>query len=476
MVIIMTTAATALSATEHDTTTLLWIILMLAIMCWYNKQHDVSYPRRRSRSKSKTKTTTDVVLAKIIKALRSKDKNKASKAALKIANLLESGGGVSPITPGLAENIQHDEDALEIMTEVLSHQQRDNTLKQYGPAWRRWVEFAIDHEYDIYPQADTNERQKFDADFGHFAVTEYKRCRDKIYTTGVNKGKKHPNTPSTYAQVFQGINHIITHIFGLASITTPLVQTLKVAYKAQYSRPVVKARPMLGRHLVKLVKLADRLNQDWLTLTADIAVMAWMSAGRWDCIYNIDVQKSIGNCCPIMGPGLTDEYWLLYMKQRKNRKHETLTECLRIDDKRLDPRSRFISVVTKYGREKSERWAPRCKKVPGKNLWTVDSNPSNYLVYDTFLQMFRHAMKLANIQNEFDCEQGRKWSCHAFRQGFVTNIRHNGKETPIRVETIARHGTWNEDSVPVILGYSNASASEHVAALRPAVLAALYKV
>ena len=99
MVIIMTTAATALSATEHDTTTLLWIILMLAIMCWYNKQHDVSYPRRRSRSKSKTKTTTDVVLAKIIKALRSKDKNKASKAALKIANLLESGVGVSPITP-----------------------------------------------------------------------------------------------------------------------------------------------------------------------------------------------------------------------------------------------------------------------------------------------------------------------------------------------------------------------------------------
>ena len=56
------------------------------------------------------------------------------------------------------------------------------------------MEFAIDHEYDIYPQADTNERQKFDADFGHFAVTEYKRCRDKIYTTGVNKGKKHPNT------------------------------------------------------------------------------------------------------------------------------------------------------------------------------------------------------------------------------------------------------------------------------------------
>ena len=78
-----------------------------------------------------------------------------------------------------------------------------------------------------------------------------------------------------------------------------------------------------------------------------------------------------------MGPGLTDEYWLLYMKQRKNRQHETLTECLRIDDKHLDPRSRFMSVVTRYGREKSERWAPRCKKVQGKNLWTVDSNPSN---------------------------------------------------------------------------------------------------
>ena len=54
--------------------------------------------------------------------------------------------------------------------------------------------------------------------------------------------------------------------------------------------------------------------------------------------------------------------------------------------------------------------------------------------------MFRHAMKLADIQNEFDCEQGRKWSCHAFRQGFVTNMRHNGKETAIRV-AIARHGT-----------------------------------
>jgi hypothetical protein len=44
----------------------------------------------------------------------------------------------------------------------------------------------------------------------------------------------------------------------------------------------------------------------------------------------------------------------------------------------------------------------------------------------------------------------------------------------VRVETIARHGNWSVESVPVILSYAESSAAEHAAALKPSILHALF--
>lgn len=417
--------------------------------------------------------TTNPFWTKLVEKLRSHNELDKRSAAHMVAEIYETAKWC-PVSDRFANIIEKEPGMLNTMAEVFSHQSRSSTMKQYLPFWKKWVDFGCEQGYDIWPPKDKNSREFFDfeANFDHFAVREYERCRDKAY----KNGKKQANLPSTYQQTFDGINHVLRELFNLTGVKTSMMNSLKRSYTAQYSRPKVKARPMLGKHLVKLVNLAAKLKRPWLTLVANTAVVAWMSSGRWDCINNINVAKSIHHTDPVMGPGVdpNGEYWLLYFFQRKNRSIETVTECLTLEGKPLlNPRRCFMDVVDTHNRALSDKWLPCCQKVYGQPHWIVVEDSTRACSYAVFLDMFREAMRLAGLEHEFDFQDStRKWSLHAFRRGWVTNMRRN--KFVVRVETIARHGNWSVNSVPVILSYADSTAAEHVQALKPSIVQALF--
>jgi hypothetical protein len=126
-----------------------------------------------------------------------------------------------------------------------------------------------------------------------------------------------------------------------------------------------------------------------------------------------------------------------------------------------------------HNRALSDKWLPCCQKVYGQPHWIVVEDSTRACSYAVFLDMFREAMRLAGLEHEFDFQDStRKWSLHAFRRGWVTNMRRN--KFVVRVETIARHGNWSVNSVPVILSYADSTAAEHVQALKPSIVQALF--
>lgn len=414
---------------------------------------------------------------RLVKQLRSANEKGKRSAAQEVAQIYENAKWC-PVSIQLQSILEGDPEAEKTVVEIYSNTARGSTMTQYLPCWQKWVDFGLEHNYAIWPPEDRSSVEWFDfeANFDHFALREYARCRDKVF----KNGKKRPNTPSRYKQVFDGINHVLHDLFHIKKIETSMLKTMKRSYTRKYERNPVKARPMLGKHLIKLVNTAERMNRPWLTVVADMAVVAWMSSGRWDCIDNINMEKSINYICPVQGPGVdpNGEYWLLFFWQRKTHNVETTTECLTLQDKPLlNPRRRFMNVVNKYNRHNSKKWLPKFKKVWKAQHWEVVDDPHQSMTYSCFLDMFREAMKLAGLEKEFDYQDmskdtTRKWSLHAFRRGFVTMMRNNG--ITVRVETIARHGNWSVNSIPCLLAYEESTAEVHVKALKPSIVQALF--
>ena len=416
-------------------------------------------------------TDANEVLSALVTQLRSP----AAKgtAAAQVATLLESTD-FSPISPELADVIGGDTTCMSVMAEVFSNQERASTLRQFAPMWKRWADFACEHELEMFPPI-CEDRRRFDAGFTKFACYEYDLARKG----GRNKKrKKKANKPGSFNQIFQGIDHIMTKIFHKEAMNVEMVNCFKTSYRLKYSSPVKKARPLLGKHLRTLVKVAKRLNQDWFTFVVDVVIIAWMSAGRWSCINNIDMEKSTGGMCDIMGenPDPNGKYWLLFWNERKNVDGESCTEIPILADKDFDPRTRFMNMVNRYNL--GSKLCPDFKKVQGKSVWNVIDNPGRSCSYQKFLEMFRAAMKIAQLTNVCDITQrpgqvsSMEWSLHAFRRGFVTEMRGKGGNS-IFIETIARHGGWSYEWVETILGYNSVTTTDHVKMILPAILTAL---
>ena len=418
------------------------------------------------------------VLAALIQQLR--DPSRSGTAAAEVAQLLEKVQ-FSPLTSQMAKAMEGDAICMDVLAEVFSNQERASTIKQFAPYWKRWSEFAVAHELILLPP-ETGDTRSFEAGFSRFACHEYEIARKG---GRLSKSQKNtPNAPGTYNQIFQGINHILTKIFNVRELKVPLIENCTTAYRLNYSRPKKKARPLLGRHLQVLVKLATKLtgpNWDWLQFVVDVVLIAWMAAGRWSCMDNINVQKSIGSDCEIMGinPDPRGEYWLLFWKERKNVDGESCTECPTIKDTKLDPRTRFMSLVGRYKRHDSKKLLPKFSKRQGVDIWDVVMDPTAYCGYHQFLQMFRAVMSLAGLDDVMDmshaagAETRKDWSLHGWRGGFVTEMRGQGGQASVFIETIARHGGWSYESVECILGYNSVDSREHARVLLPAIMAAL---
>jgi len=411
------------------------------------------------------------VLSALVSQLR--NTNLRGSAAAKVADLLESTE-FCPITPELATVIEGDTTCMSVLAEVFANQERASTLRQFAPMWKRWADFACEHNLLLFPPSGTD-RRCFDAGFTKFACYEYDLSRKG----GRNKKRKRKaNKPASFNQIFQGIDHIMTKIFHKEAINVEMVNCLKTSYRLKYSRPVKKARPLLGKHIRTLVRVAKRLNQDWFTFVVDVVIIAWMSAGRWSCINNIDMDKSTGGMCDIMGenPDPNGKYWLLYWNERKNVDGESCTEIPILPDKDFDAYSRFMSMVNRYNL--GAKLCPDFKKVQNKNIWTVIDDPSRSCSYQKFLAMFRAVMKIAQLTDVCDITQrpgqvsSLEWSLHAFRRGFVTEMRGKGGNS-IFIETIARHGGWSYEWVETILGYNSVTTTDHVKMILPAILTAL---
>jgi hypothetical protein len=75
-----------------------------------------------------------------------------------------------------------------------------------------------------------------------------------------------------------------------------MVENLIRSYAAEFpSQDTKKAPPVEPKHLVRLVKVAKSLKQDWFTFVVEVALIMWMSASRWSDIDNLDVQESMKN-------------------------------------------------------------------------------------------------------------------------------------------------------------------------------------
>jgi|TARA_B110000003_G_scaffold262535_1_gene285252 hypothetical protein len=380
----------------------------------------------------------------------------------------------SPLSVELQQAMAGDQVAMSVLTECFSNQERKSSIAQYGRFWKRWADFCLARQWDnLFPPRDndSHKREVFDARFGIFACHEYSKAKNG----GRNK-KTRANTPETFSQIFQGIDHIVTKIFNRQKMDIPLVKSLNTSYRLKYSRPTKKARPLLGIHIQKLVKAEAMLDQDWFTCVVDVVIIAWMSAGRWSCMDNINMEKSTSDVDDTMGinPDPKEKYWLLWWNNRKNQNGLTCCELPIVRDKRFDPRTRFMSMLTRYKRTK--KLIPRFTKVQNKNLWNADTSPEKSCTYDSFLRMFRAAMKIAGLDNVCDVTDTAmlmEWSLHAFRRGFVTEVRGRGGKHSVYIETIARHGGWSYESTETILGYNSVTTTDHVNMVLPAILKAL---
>ncbi len=87
-----------------------------------------------------------------------------------------------------------------------------------------------------------------------------------------------------------------------------------------------------------------------------------------------------------------------------------------------------------HNRALSDKWLPCCQKVYGQPHWIVVEDSTRACSYAVFLDMFREAMRLAGLE----------------------------------------HGNWSVNSVPVILSYADSTAAEHVQALKPSIVQALF--
>ena len=156
------------------------------------------------------------VLSALVSQLR--NTNLRGSAAAKVADLLESTE-FCPITPELATVIEGDTTCMSVLAEVFANQERASTLRQFAPMWKRWADFACEHNLLLFPPSGTD-RRCFDAGFTKFACYEYDLSRKG----GRNKKRKRKaNKPASFNQIFQGIDHIMTKIFHKEAINVEMV-------------------------------------------------------------------------------------------------------------------------------------------------------------------------------------------------------------------------------------------------------------
>ena len=369
---------------------------------------------------------------------------------------------INPIGPRLTENIKDDKEALEVFAKMLSHQGRKSTTTHYNRFWERWTTFAQRKQYPLLPSKEGSQ-EEFEAGYAHFAAVEY-----DIAGRGGRNGDSLPNKPNTYSDIFTGINHVVEKILLQPALHVQMVENLIRSYAAEFpSQDTKKAPPVEPKHLVRLVKVAKGLKQDWFTFVVEVALIMWMSASRWSDIDNLDVQESMKN-------NDNPDVWLLHMRKRKNSAGPTWTETPVLDNE-FDARAAFQNICHRYGRKHSWNLLPKFKKT--RSTWTVVEDPHQKLTYDTFLKMFRAAMKIARLEKS--CNFGQPgtvirddWTMHGFRSGFTSAMRGDGKVNSITIEALARHGGWSYESVATILGYNCVTAAQHVKLIQPAILRA----
>ncbi len=355
---------------------------------------------------------------------------------------------------------------------IISNQSAGSTQKLYFAHFKRWNTFARARGIPSVPEDNQSYQalRRQIACLDAFAIDMYRYNATRWQATG-RTGRAAGNKPGTFNQIFFGINHVITKIYGKSPLRSSFVDQAKASYKRDFSQPTKKARPLRGSELRRLVEFADAHSHDlpWLNVVAKVVVIMWSTAGRWSCIYRIDIGKSIehpaANGHPANPqPGFSSIFWY----GRKNRQELTFTTCPTVANSRLDARSCLLWLINTFNRivptsGNGHGIIPQLSP-DGLGGFKINPDPTRRCNYNNFLRAFRSAMKLAGLQRECNAihsSTSNEWSLHAGRRGFVTEARSLDNGTPLLYEVLSLHGAWSIESMDCMLGYNECSPADH---------------
>ena len=332
----------------------------------------------------------------------------------------------------------------------------------------KWKNFAEQRQWLVLPPEEDD--PIFDARFDMFVIDQYNKHKNR---TLKKSGKKRPNKPEAFKAVFSGINNIASSLFDSRRIQTPLLKKAKKSYSRLYPGSTIKkkAAPLEFYHVQNLANLASVNQEPFVHLVVNVIIMAWFAAGRWACINNIDIAKTISDDGTGMlgpNPDPSGKFSYLYYNGRKHRPGTSCSVLPTMDDLAIDPRQCFLRVIDTFDRKQSEKLIPACNKKRG--VWIVDPDPNKSCPYGQFLKMFRDVMKLAGndicVSHCDDTTTSDKWTLHCGRRGFVRTARNaaDGAD-PLHWEIVMRHGGWKPSSMDCAFDYNDVDPATHAASL-----------
>ena len=133
---------------------------------------------------------------------------------------------------------------------IISNQSAGSTQKLYLAHFTRWHNFATRRGVPSIP-ADNQSYQalrKQVACLDAFAADMYHQHSTRWQSAG-HTGRAAGNKSGTFNQIFYGINHVITKIYGRPPLRSSFIDQAKASYKRDFSRPTKKSRPLRGREL-----------------------------------------------------------------------------------------------------------------------------------------------------------------------------------------------------------------------------------
>jgi len=359
--------------------------------------------------------------------------------------------------------------SLTTLLEILMTQSAETTIKGACNHFNKWKTFAEANNYAVLPPVHEHEMPRFEAQFDSFVLAQYNAHENRYIK---KSDTTRPNKPAAFQAVFTGINHVLVNYFDKPVINTRILTMAKKSYTRRYSKPVKKAKALEIGHLRNLIRLAKITKLPYVQLIVKVITVGWFGAGRFGCISNLDVAKTLHHVGAIgVNPDPSGKFSHLYW-ERKFPLGLSATVIPHMDDPDLDPRTQFLNVVSMFKRTTS--FIPRLYKRGGN--WCVDPNPNVSASYGPFLRCFRDVMSMAGNtsvlpETEEKCEE---WSLHCNRRGFVRTARSAAGKTPLNWEVICRHGGWSPTTFDQAFSYNDIAPETHAEVMRSMYNSVLY--